>query len=85
MGWRRGVAVVLTPVERRRAARTDCKSGSLKHQSAVTFGPLNAFAPVLGDGRFTQPGADGGERMTLPQSRATKWCGEHSAPPRAPY
>src|SRR5215471_3383955 len=24
----------------------------------------NAFAPVLGGGRFTQPGADGGERLT---------------------
>jgi len=78
MGWRRGAAVVLTLVEPRRPASTDCKSGSLKHQ-------LNAFAPVLGDGRFTQPGADGGERMTHPQSRVTKWCGEHSAPPRAPY
>jgi len=24
----------------------------------------NAFAPVLGGGRFTQPGADGGECLT---------------------
>jgi hypothetical protein len=27
-------------------------------------GGQNAFAPVLGGGRFTQPGADGGERLT---------------------
>src|SRR5690242_17326227 len=26
--------------------------------------PTNAFAPVLGGGRFTQPGADGGECLT---------------------
>jgi hypothetical protein len=30
----------------------------------VDFQPQNAFAPVLGGGRFTQPGADGGERLT---------------------
>jgi hypothetical protein len=38
----------------------------------------NAFAPVLGGGRFTQPGADGGERQTHHRMmlRVTKWCGE---------
>src|SRR6476620_10199606 len=29
----------------------------------------NAFAPVLGGGRFTQPGADGGERLTQSYER----------------
>ena len=31
----------------------------------------NAFAPVLGGGRFTQPGADGGDRVT--QYRNVRW------------
>jgi hypothetical protein len=42
----------------------------------MTLSP-NAFAPVLGGGRFTQPGADGGECLTHHRMiRVTKWCGE---------
>jgi len=36
----------------------------------------NAFAPVLGGGRFTQPGADGGERPTQSYEwyASPEWC-----------
>jgi len=36
----------------------------------------NAFAPVLGGGRFTQPGADGGECLThhCVWYASPEWC-----------
>ncbi|MGC1624520.1 MAG: hypothetical protein WA759_17180, partial [Pseudolabrys sp.] len=36
----------------------------MERNEPVDFQPQNAFAPVLGGGRSTQPGADGGERLT---------------------
>jgi hypothetical protein len=55
-------------------ARLRLRSDTLSHKGRgeeserpllqSTSPPKNAFAPVLGGGRFTQPGADGGERFT---------------------
>jgi hypothetical protein len=30
----------------------------------------NAFAPILGGGRFTQPGADGGDAIRITETQA---------------
>ena len=30
------------------------------HEASAVYAFINAFAPILGGGRFTQPGADGG-------------------------
>jgi len=59
---------------------------------AMTASPKNALAPVLGGGRFTQPGADGGERLTRHQIGAADNTGRRrralqathrSSPPRS--
>src|SRR5262249_34559732 len=49
---------------------------SLRHK---TRNPVqNAFAPVLGGGRFTQPGADGGERLKQSYERHRNGAADNS-------
>jgi len=47
----------------------------------------NAFAPVLGGGRFTQPGADGGERLThhKDDTRHRNGAADNSGAAASPY
>jgi hypothetical protein len=47
----------------------------------------NAFAPVLGGGRFTQPGADGGECLThhFNDTRHQNGAADNSGAAASPY
>lgn len=54
----------LPPVPAAARLEAVAKPARLGGPVRVAFASINAFAPVLGGGRFTQPGADGGERLT---------------------
>jgi hypothetical protein len=47
--------------------------------------PKNAFAPVLGGGRFMQPGADGGECLTHHNTRHQNGAADYAGAAASPY